>query len=38
MDNRSISHTKWKCQYYVVLIPKYKKKVLYDKVRVDVEK
>lgn len=36
MDNRSISHTRWKCQYQIVFIPKYRKKVLYGKVREDV--
>lgn len=36
MDNRSISHTRWKCQYHIVFIPKYRKKVLYGKVREDV--
>ena len=36
MDNRSISHTKWKCQYHIVFIPKYRKKVLYGKIRDDV--
>lgn len=36
MDNRSISHTRWKCQYHIVFIPKYRKKVLYGKVRGDV--
>lgn len=30
MDNRSISHTRWKCQYHIVFIPKYRKKVLYE--------
>ncbi len=36
MDNKSLSHTKWKCQYHIVFIPKYRKKVLYGKIR-DVE-
>ena len=36
MDNRSLSHTKWKCQYHIVFIPKYRKKVLYGKIRQDV--
>lgn len=36
MDNRSLSHTRWKCQYHIVFIPKYRKKVLYEKVREDV--
>ena len=22
MDNRSLSHTRWKCQYHIVFIPK----------------
>ena len=36
MDNRSLSHTRWKCQYHIVFIPKYRKKVLYGKVLNDV--
>ena len=36
MDNKSLSHTRQKCQYHIVFIPKYRKKVLYGKVREDV--
>ena len=36
MDNTSLSHTKWKCQYHIVFIPKYRKKILYGRVRNDV--
>lgn len=36
MDSQSLSHTKWKCQYHIVFIPKYRKKVLYGKMREDV--
>ena len=36
MDNRSISHTRWKCQYHIVFIAKYRKKVLYGRIRDDV--
>lgn len=36
MDNKSIAHTRWKCQYHIVFIPKYRKKVLYGKLREDV--
>ena len=36
MDNKSLSHTRWKCQYHIVFIPKYRKKVLYGKIREDV--
>ena len=27
-DYRSLNHTKWACQYHVVFIPKYRKKVI----------
>ena len=36
MDSSSLSHTKWKCQYHIVFIPKYRKKTLYGQVRKDV--
>ena len=36
MDNESLSHTKYRCQYHVVFIPKYREKVLYGKLRNDV--
>ena len=36
MDSKSLSHTKWKCQYHIVFIPKYRKKVLYGKLMQDV--
>ena len=36
MDSKSLSHTKWKCQYHIVFIPKYRKKVLFGKLRDDV--
>ena len=36
MDSKSLSHAKWKCQYHIVFIPKYRKKVLYGNMRQDV--
>ena len=36
MDNQSLSHVRWKCQYHIVFIPKYRKKVLYGQLRKDV--
>ncbi|MCI9616263.1 MAG: IS200/IS605 family transposase, partial [Dorea sp.] len=24
MDSKSLSHTRWKCQYHIVFIPKYR--------------
>ena len=37
MDSLSLAHAKWKCQYHIVFIPKYRRKVLYGKIRVDVK-
>ena len=37
MDANSLSHTKWECQYHIVFIPKYRRKVLYGQVRNDVQ-
>ncbi len=30
---QSLSHTKWDCKYHIVFIPKYRKKVLYGRIR-----
>ena len=32
-DWQSLSHVRWECKYHVVFIPKYRKKVLYGKLR-----
>ena len=32
-DYRSEAHVKWECKYHVVIIPKYRRKVLYGKIR-----
>jgi putative transposase len=29
----SLSHVKWECKYHVVIVPKYRKKVLYGRLR-----
>ena len=36
VDEKSLSHTKWRCQYHLVFIPKYRRKVIYGKLRKDV--
>ncbi len=36
MNNSSLSHTKWKCQYHIVFIPKYRRKVLYGRLKGDI--
>jgi putative transposase len=30
---QSLNHTKWDCKYHIVWIPKYRRKVLYGKLR-----
>jgi putative transposase len=30
---QSLSHVRWECKYHVVIIPKYRQKVLYGKLR-----
>lgn len=36
MDNQSISHTTWNCTYHVVFIPKYRRKIMYGEVKVEI--
>ena len=36
MDNSSLSHCKWKCQYHIVFIPKYRRKVMFGQTKADV--
>jgi len=32
-DWQSLAHTKWECKYHVVIVPKYRKKVLFGKIK-----
>ena len=36
MDESSLSHTRWKCQYHVIIVPKNRRKVVYGKLRKDI--
>lgn len=38
MDNNSLAHTKWNCKYHIVFAPKYRRKVIYGKLRVEIGK
>ena len=35
---QSLAHVKWECKYHVVIVPKYRKKTLYGRVRREVGK
>ena len=37
-DIKSLSHSKWRCKYHIVFAPKYRRQVIYKKIRVDIEK
>jgi len=36
MDNNSLAHTKWNCKYHIVFATKYRRQVIYGKIKVDV--
>ena len=38
MDEKSLTHTKWKCQYHIILVPKYRRKAIFGKVRQEIGK
>ena len=35
-DWQSQAHVKWECKYHVVMLPKYRRKVLYGKIRREI--
>lgn len=35
---QSLAHVKWECKYHVVIVPKYRKKVLFGRLRLEVGK
>ena len=36
MDNNSLTHTRWKCQYHIIFIPKYRRKTMYGRAKEDI--
>ena len=36
MNNDSLSHTKWNCKYHIVFAPKYRRQVIYGKIKKDI--
>ena len=35
-DMQSLSHSKWRCKYHIVFAPKYRRMVIYGKIRADI--
>jgi len=38
MDTESLSHTQWNCKYHIVFAPKYRRQVIYGKIKKDIGK
>ena len=36
LDTESLAHTKWNCKYHIVFAPKYRRQVIYGKIKSDV--
>ena len=32
----SLAHTKWMCKYHVIFTPKYRRKIIYNKLKIDI--
>ena len=32
----SLAHTKWMCKYHIVFCPKYRRKIIYSKIKADI--
>ena len=37
-DNKSLAHSKWNCKYHIVFAPKYRRQVIYGKLRAEIGK
>ena len=38
MDKVSLSHSSWNCKYHIVFAPKYRRQIVYGKLRIDIGK
>ena len=36
-STNSLSHTKWLCKYHIVIVPKYRRKIIYNQYRKDLQ-
>ena len=36
LDTDSLAHSKWNCKYHIVFAPKYRRQVIYGKIKVDI--
>ena len=38
MDKNSLAHTTWNCKYHIVFAPKYRRQIIYRKLKADIGK
>ena len=36
MDNNSLAHKNWDCKYHLVFAPKYRRQIIYGKIKADI--
>ncbi len=36
LDTNSLAHTKWNCKYHIIFTPKYRRQVIYGKIKTDI--
>ena len=36
IDKSSVAHTAWNCKYHIVFVPKYRRQVIYGKIKADI--
>ena len=36
LDTSSLAHTQWECKYHIVFAPKYRRQIIYGKIKQDV--
>ena len=36
LDTESLAHTKWNCKYHIVFAPKYRRQVIFGKIKQDI--
>ena len=36
LDISSLAHTKWECKYHVIFAPKYRRQIIYGKIKQDI--
>ena len=38
MDKNSLAHTTWNCKYHIVFAPKYRRQVIYGRLKAEIGK